>query len=55
VNLKDLPEEAFERVTGSDGIFYSITYDLAIKFGQMLEFQMIYNGQECRKVTANYH
>jgi hypothetical protein len=55
VNLRDLPEEAFERVTGSDGVFYSITYDLAMKFGSMLEFQMLFNGIEYGKVTAKYH
>jgi hypothetical protein len=54
VNLRALPSDAFERVTGSDGVFYSITYDLAIKVGPMLEFQMLYKGQEYGKAVARY-
>ena len=54
MDLRELPEEAFERVTGSDGVYYSITYELAIKFGPMLEFQMLYKGKEYGKAIAKY-
>jgi hypothetical protein len=54
VNLRDLPAEAFEKNHGPDGVFYSISYDLAIIFAPVIEFKMLYKGREFGKASAKY-
>jgi hypothetical protein len=54
VNLKDLPPDAFQKATGPEGVFYSVSYDLVIIFAPVIEFKMLYNGQEVGKVMTTY-
>lgn len=54
VNLRDLPADAFERLTGPDGVYYSVSYELAIIFDPVIEFKLMYKGRDIGRVTAKY-
>jgi hypothetical protein len=54
VNLRDLPADAFERSTGPDGVYYSVSYELAVIFDPVIEFKLMYKGRDIGRVTAKY-
>jgi hypothetical protein len=55
VNLKQLPSHAFVQETGRDGIiYYRVSYEVAMRFGTVLEFELIWNGKVAGTAVANY-
>jgi len=54
VDLRELPDEAFQRMTGAGGRFCSITYQLEIVFAPIIEFRVVYNGDVYGTATATY-
>ena len=55
MDLKMLPSQAFKLNYGVEGnIFYSVDIELAMKFGSMLEFEMLWEREVVGSVVANY-
>lgn len=54
MDLKSLPSDAFTRKSGTLGFYYVVSIELAMKFGNMLEFEMMWDGRVVGTVTANY-
>jgi hypothetical protein len=55
MDLKRLPPRAFKRKSGAGGKFYySVDFELAMRFGSMLEFEMIWEGEVVGSVATNY-
>lgn len=54
VDLRDLPKEAFRKQITEGGTFYEVEFDLAIVFGPVLEFKMLYQGAVKGRAIAKY-
>ena len=55
MDLKMLPPQAFKPNRGVEGnIFYSVDIELAMNFGSMLEFEMLWEREVVGSVAANY-
>jgi hypothetical protein len=53
--IKDFPKEVFEEKWGRQGRFYRVSFDLALKFDQELEFGYWWKGKEMASVRATYN
>ena len=55
MDLKGLPPRAFTRKIGQEGnIYHSVEFELAMTFGPMLEFEMLWEGEVRGSVMTNY-
>ena len=53
-DVKKLPNHAWARKYGGLGAYYSADIELAMRFGSMLEFELMWNGEVKGTVSANY-
>jgi len=55
VDLKTLPVRAFAPKYGLEGnLYYLVDFKLAMRFGSMLEFEMLWEGEVRGSVATNY-
>jgi hypothetical protein len=54
VDLKKIPRRAFESKTGPNGHYYHVEYQLAVTFGPMLEFKLMWGGKVVGEVSSTY-
>jgi len=55
VDLKSLPTRAFILKHGLEGnLYYLVKFDLAMTFGSMLEFEMLWEDEVRGSVSTNY-
>jgi hypothetical protein len=55
VDLRTLPEVAFNLKNGDQGQYYEVIYNLALRFGPELTFEFRYGEAVIGKVAAQYH
>jgi hypothetical protein len=55
VDLKELPERAFQKKVGWKGVYYKVNYEIAMTFGTELEFKFLWEGDVKGVVKANYN
>jgi hypothetical protein len=54
VDLKNLPSRAFQRKSGPDGVYYDVSFELAMKFGTILGFEFLWEGNVVGAVAGTY-
>lgn len=54
VDLRDLPQKAFELRYGEKGQFYQTKYDLGLTFGAELVFTFLYNEKVLGRASTRY-
>lgn len=55
VDLKQLPERAFQKKVGWEGVYYRVGYEIAMTFGTELEFKLLWEGDVKGIVKAKYN
>jgi len=48
------PLKPFEKHSGAKGIYYEVTFDLSMSFGQELEFKLLHNDKVISSICARY-
>jgi hypothetical protein len=54
VDLKQLPPHAFTRKIGPLETYWEVEYELGMRFGTVLEFELIFDGKVVGQAVANY-
>jgi hypothetical protein len=55
VDLRALPDVAFQLNNGDRGQYYEVVYNLALRFGPELTFEFRYGERVIGKVAAQYN
>jgi hypothetical protein len=53
VDLRKLPKEAFQR-QDCETRFWEVKFDIAVVFGQMMEFKLLYKGKVMQRAVGQY-
>jgi hypothetical protein len=54
VDLKSLPDRAFEKRLGLKRVLYYLEFDIAMIFRSTLEFQFLFEGEVIGKTEVKY-
>ena len=54
IDLKTLPDKAFIKSAGVGRDYYIVKIEIAMIFGSMLEFKLIWDGKVVSNVAASY-
>jgi hypothetical protein len=54
VDLEQLPPHAFKRMKGPVETYWKVEYELGMRFGTVLEFELIFDGKVVGQAVASY-